>query len=163
MANDSQPIGFLPSILDRLIDPDSAGTLARTGYGLNEMIDAVRRDLEELLNTRRGQPVPPERYPELSRSVFSYGLPDLVTTPAATLQQREALARLLEQIVTLHEPRIRNVRATVTGDIDGKDRAIRFRLEGQLRVEPAPDVEFETVLELSSGHSQVKSQVNATQ
>lgn len=159
MSDTTQKVGFLPSLIDRLIDPDSAGTLARTGYGLEEMIDAVRRDLEELLNTRRGQQVPAERYAELSRSVFNYGLPDLVTTPAATLQQREALARLLEQIVTLYEPRIRDVRATVRGNVDGKDRAIKFRIEGKMRVEPAPDVEFETVLELSTGHSKVNSAI----
>ena len=47
------PQGLMPSILDRLIDPDSAGTDARRGYGLTQMLEVIRRDLEDLLNTRQ--------------------------------------------------------------------------------------------------------------
>ena len=43
----------MPSVLDRLIDPDSDGTAWQRGYGVEQMIDAVRRDLEDLLNTHR--------------------------------------------------------------------------------------------------------------
>ena len=45
--------GLMPSVLDRLIDAESAGTPTRQGYTLSQMEDAVRRDLEDLLNTRR--------------------------------------------------------------------------------------------------------------
>ena len=43
--------GLMPSLLDRLIDPDAEGTVGRHGYDLQQVIDAVRRDLEDLLNT----------------------------------------------------------------------------------------------------------------
>jgi len=48
---------LMPSVLDRLIDPDSAGTVARRGYGVKQMTDAVRRDLliEQLLKCRPSQ------------------------------------------------------------------------------------------------------------
>jgi type VI secretion system protein ImpF len=41
------------SILDRIIDPDSDGTASRPGCTVEQMIDSVRRDLEDLLNTHR--------------------------------------------------------------------------------------------------------------
>ena len=43
--------GLQPSILDRLIDPESAGTAIMTGYTIQKMYDAVLRDLEDLLNS----------------------------------------------------------------------------------------------------------------
>src|SRR5262249_42777188 len=46
-------LGLTPSILDRLIDPESAGTAIMTGYSAEKMYQAVLRDLEDLLNTRR--------------------------------------------------------------------------------------------------------------
>src|SRR5262245_50855738 len=45
--------GVTPSILDRLIDPESAGTEWRHGYGIDQLLEVVRRDLEDLLNTRQ--------------------------------------------------------------------------------------------------------------
>ena len=37
----------MPSIVDRLIDPASAGTDARRGYSLQQMLEMIRRDLED--------------------------------------------------------------------------------------------------------------------
>ena len=43
----------MPSLLDRLIDPEADGTTFKHGYSVQQMVAAVYRDLEELLNTRQ--------------------------------------------------------------------------------------------------------------
>src|SRR5262249_27140855 len=80
--------GLQPSLLDRLIDPESAGTAILIGYDERKMRDAVRRDLEELLNTRQTHVGLSPGYVELNRSILAYGLPDLVSLEAITAKQR---------------------------------------------------------------------------
>lgn len=156
MARIDPQTALMPSILDRLIDPDSGGTAWRRGYGVEEMMDAVRRDLEDLLNTRQAHGDLGEVFVETERSIFAYGLPDLTSLDALTPQQREAIGRLLEAVVLRFEPRLRDVRASLVEGGDDKQPTVRFRIDARLSVEPAPDVAFETILELMTGHSSVK-------
>jgi type VI secretion system protein ImpF len=146
----------MPSLLDRLIDADSGGTAWRRGYGVEQMTAAVLRDLEELLNTRQSQGQLPEGYSELLHSVFSYGLPELTSFEGITPQQRAQIGRVIEAVIAVHEPRLRDVRATLVDQGDGKDRIVRFRIDSRLCLEPAPDVAFDTVLELTSGRYTVQ-------
>jgi type VI secretion system protein ImpF len=156
MPPSSPQLGFQPSLIDRLIDPQSAGTAWRQGYGVAEMVETVRRDLEDLLNTRQSHQGLPEDFVETHQSIVGYGLPDLTAITALTPQQREEIGRLLEAVVTCFEPRLRDVRAHLVEPGDGKAATLRFRIDARLCVEPAPDVAFETILELTTGHSAVK-------
>src|ERR1700719_4273019 len=104
--NPQQPL--LPSVLDRLIDPDSAGTAARRGYGVKQMTDAVRRDLTELLNTRQSDQGVPAEFDQLLRSIFGFGLPDLTSVNAITPKDREEIGQVLEAAISLYEPRLKD-------------------------------------------------------
>lgn len=146
-----------PSILDRLIDPDSAGTSWRQGYSVEQMIDAVRRDLEDLLNTRRSSLGLPQGYPEVQRSPIAYGLPDLISLDAITIQERAEIGRVIEAVIAQFEPRLKDVKAVMLDPGDANDRSVRYRIDARLRLEPAPDVSFDTILELTTGHTAVKS------
>lgn len=156
MARVNPQTALMPSILDRLIDPESGGTAWRHGYGLADMATTVRRDLEDLLNTRQSYQGDPGVFAESERSILGYGLPDLMSLNTITPQQREEIGRLLEAIVQRYEPRLRDVRATLVDAGDSKNPTVCFRLDARLCVDPAPDVAFETILELMSGHSSVK-------
>ena len=156
MARVDSQTALMPSILDRLIDPASGGTAWQRGYGLQEMVDVVRRDLEDLLNTRQSHQALPEAFVETHRSILGYGLPDMTAIEALTSQQREEIGRLLEAVVTRFEPRLRDVRATLVDSGQSKQPTLRFRIDARLCVEPAPDVAFETILELTTGHSSVQ-------
>jgi type VI secretion system protein ImpF len=147
--------GIQPSILDRLIDPDSGGTAARRGYGVEQIRDALQRDLEELLNTRQSHVGLPAAFTETHRSIIGYGLPDLTSLAAATSQQREEIGRQIEGVLSYFEPRLKDVRAVLLDPIDSKERRVRFRIEARLAMEPAPEVAFDTILELSTGHYSV--------
>lgn len=156
MARVDPQTALMPSILDRLIDPASGGTAWRRGYGLQDMMDVVRRDLEDLLNTRQSHHRLAEDFVETQRSIIGYGMPDMTSIEALTSQQREEIARLLEDVVARFEPRLRDVRARLVDPDQVKQPALRFRIDARLCVEPAPDVAFETILELTTGHSSVQ-------
>ncbi len=156
MAREEPQEGLMPSVLDRLIDPESGGTSWRRGYGVEQMVDAVQRDLEELLNTRQSTAGIPADFVEVHRSVVAYGLPDLTSLNAITPQQREDIGRVIEAVVARFEPRLRDIRATMVDAGDGKERTVKFRIDARLRVDPAPEVAFDTILELTTGHYSVK-------
>ena len=64
---------LLPSILDRLIDPDSHGTADRPWYGVSQMLQAVRRDFGDLLNTHQTHQGLCDDLPQVRQSLFTYG------------------------------------------------------------------------------------------
>jgi type VI secretion system protein ImpF len=156
MPRTDLPPGFVPSLLDRLIDPEAGGTSWQRGYSVEEMTETIRRDLEDLLNTRRTDIDIPDDCTEVRRSLVAYGLPDLASVRADSAEQRTAIGRMLEGIIATFEPRLRNVRATLVDAGTNKDRSVKFRVEGRFRIDPAPEVVFDTVLELTGGRSTVQ-------
>jgi type VI secretion system protein ImpF len=146
---------LMPSLLDRLIDPDSDGSAARQGYGVEQMLQVVRRDLEDLLNTRQTNSGIPEVFVEVHQSIIGYGLPDLTTVTADSPAARAEIGRIVEGIVARFEPRLKDVKATMV-DSSETDRTVRFHIEARLNVDPAPEVGFETVLELMTGRLSVR-------
>lgn len=148
--------GLMPSILDRLIDQDSGGTAWRRGYGVEQMTDAVRRDLEDLLNTRQSHVGLAKDFAEIHRSIVAYGLPDLTSLNAFTPQQRRDIGRIIEGVVIRFEPRLKDVRAVMLDPGSSKERSIKFRIDAKLCVDPSPEVAFDTVLELTTGHYSVR-------
>jgi type VI secretion system protein ImpF len=149
--------GLMPSLLDRLIDPDTEGTAGRHGYDLQQIIDAVRRDLEELLNTHPSYTDIPEEWVELRQSVLQYGLPDLASVAVASHTEREDLGRIVETVIQRFEPRLREVKALLAESAEGEERHVRFHIAARLNVDPAPEVSFETVLELTTGHASIQA------
>lgn len=147
--------GLMPSLIDRLSDPDTGGTALTEGYSVAQMTQAVLRDLEELLNTRlTALDVPPDCKETLA-SIVTYGLPDFSSIPAGSSEQRAQIGRMLEAILMRYEPRLADVKATLVPDPRLLKRSVRFLLSARLRVDPAPEVAFDTILELTTGHSTI--------
>jgi type VI secretion system protein ImpF len=158
MPNEGTQPGALPSILDRLIDPSSGGTSARQGYSVEQLLEAVRRDLEDLLNTRQTVLDLPRDLKRTADSIHAYGMRDLTSFNVVTPEQREDVARAMEAAIARHEPRLRNIRATLlSSEDDLKQRRVRFRIEARVAVDPAPEVAFDTLLELSTGQTAVRT------
>ena len=151
MSRIDPTLALMPSLLDRLIDPESRGTSWRYGYSVDQITEAVRRDLEDLLNTRQTPAHLLADFPELRTSVFAYGLPDLTSLQAVTPQQRTEIGRLLERIIMTFEPRLEKVKAILLTGADDKLPTLRFRVDARLNMDPAPEVAFETTLELTTG------------
>ena len=145
---------LLPSMLDRLLDAESMGGRV-AGYDHKQMMDAVRGDLEELLNAKLTcQDLPPE-FEETAKSIVAFGLPDLSSIDASNKSARDGLARVVADTIRLFEPRLRNIRVLVADDKSKVLLSLRFKIEAELNVDPAPEVGFETVLELTTGRATV--------
>jgi type VI secretion system protein ImpF len=144
--------GLQPSILDRLIDPESAGTTIMTGYTVEKTYQAVLRDLEDLLNTLHVSHDVPAEFPHTRDSIVAYGLPDLASVEAISPDQRSAIGKAIKRAIERFEPRLKAVKVTLLKNEEDLVRAsVKFRIDARLTVDPAPDVAFDTILEMGSG------------
>jgi len=122
---------------------------------------AIRRDLENLLNTRCTPDLTPEGRPETRRSVYAYGVPDITEIGQNFLYEKDRLLAEVEKAVRVFEPRLSGVKVTILPATDSS-RVLRFVIEGMLRVDPAPErVVFDAALELTSGEYQLRGDASA--
>jgi len=151
MSQDSTRDVLLPSILNRLIDPDALGTSGRPWYGTEQLVSAVRRDVATLLNSRQTHQGLCDDYPQCARSLLAFGLPDPPSMEAHTSTQREAIARQIEHVVRQFEPRLSGVRISLLEPFDEREQAVHYLIEAQLQVGSGPDIAFEVILDLTTG------------
>jgi len=144
------------SALDRLIDLEPENRMENPlsrSQSVRLLKNAVRRDLEWLLNSRRIADAPDEGLKELNRSVYVYGLPDLSTLTMASTADRNRLVRQIVSCINLFEPRLMNVRLVMVETADAGKKDARLRIDAMLRMDPVPEpVSFDTVIELKSGN-----------
>ena len=140
-----------PSIFDRLIDhqPHNQTEIdPGRDHKLNELRQSVRRDLENLLNTRYRVVAPSDEYHEIEHSILNYGLPDLATVNISDVEKRKAFTHRLETILKTFEPRFKDVKISYIENKDQKDRTLRFRIDAMLYADPTPEIiVFDSVLE----------------
>jgi type VI secretion system protein ImpF len=157
----SQPTAkapLLPSILDRLIEPrdNEAADITLRGQSVRELEEAVRRDLQELLNTRR---TAIDGYPEdseLAQSLYTFGLPELSSYNPTVPEQQRTLKEIIERTIRTFEPRLTDVHVTTIQADAASGRGLRMSIEALLRVNPAPlPVTFDTVVKSGTGEWQV--------
>lgn len=148
-ATSRQPLQV--SILDRLLDEDPGVTSEPLPYPaqqLRTLHQAVRRDLENLLNTRQRCASWSPELSELERSLVNYGLPDFTALNLASGEGREAFRRLIETAIRRHEPRFKTVNVRLLENVEPLDRTLRFRIDALLHAEPAPEpIVFDSILE----------------
>lgn len=109
------------------------------------LADSIRHALVRLLGSRADRPV--ESYLAGPRLVTSYGVPGTVDFTAASLSDRQTMARCLEAAIASYEPRLSDVsialeptrdrlrpleaRLTATVTLMGYQRAVVFLLNGR--------------------------------
>jgi type VI secretion system protein ImpF len=151
MPRTDNEVRITPSVLDRLLDyePDkSSEQAASRSKSLRDLKDAVRRDLEWLLNSRRTIVDIPEDLTELQSSVAVFGLPDFTGVGAKSPSDQTRLRYSIERAVKIFEPRLERVVVSVV-PAEGSERSLRFQIDGMLKVDPAPEpVTFDTLLQL---------------
>ncbi len=154
MAKIDTDVNIVPSILDRLLDenPDvSKEPVTSRVQGFRSYERAVARDLEALLNSRQEtlEELPSE-FVEVSRSLITYGLPDLTSLSLLSQDDRNRIRRAVEESISAFEPRLQRVRVSLEAPRE-QDRGLRFRIDALLRVEPTPEpVTFDAVLHLNT-------------
>ena len=160
--NVNQPLR--PSLLDQLIDSDPqvrVETPRTPAQVLRELKRSVRRDIEDLLNTRwRNTEIPPE-LSRLEDSLINYGIPDFTAADMDAARNPDVLLFAIADCLRRFEPRLRNVRLQQVEPGETVSRTFLFRIEGTLCVEPLEefvryDSSFETTtctIQLAGGGS----------
>lgn len=128
-----------PSIVERL----RGGGGVRSDTDLRVDIDALRAEvlehLQSLLNTRLADLDGLERFPEASRSLLGYGVPDLSSFFHGSQEDMQRLVRAIERAIRTYEPRLdpQTVRVERVRD-GGGDPGLkaRLRVQGVLRIHP---------------------------
>ncbi|MGB2671780.1 MAG: type VI secretion system baseplate subunit TssE [Candidatus Acidiferrum sp.] len=151
-------------LLDRLLDDEpkikSEAPMTRS-VSLARLKTAVRRDLENLLNTRRTPDYIPEGSVEILRSVYYYGLPDITSMPANFLYEQTKLLQAIETAVKTFEARLDGVRVSLV-PVAGQSRVLRFVIDGMLRIDPLPEhVVYDASIELTSLEVQISGEDRA--
>jgi len=149
------------SVFDRLIDYEprnSRETAPRHSQSVRQLKEAIRRDLEWLLNTRLIAVPPSTRLRELNRSVYMYGLPDFSAYSLSNPEDQNRLIRHLQTVVKMFEPRLARVKVVPLEISGANTRILRFRIDALLLMAPAPEhISFDTTLQLTSGEYEVAS------
>jgi len=139
------------SILDRLLDNDPNNNVEvdpDQHQKLKDLRNSVRRDLENLLNTRFRMLEPDNQYKELQKSLLNYGLPDLATVNIADKDKRKEFIQELEMTLIEFEPRFKTVKVVYMENSESSDRTLKFRIDATLYADPAPEaVVFDSTLE----------------
>lgn len=147
------------SFLDRLIDLDpkaAADQPPSRARSIRQLKASLRRDLEWLLNSRRRPDAAGKEFRELEKSLFNYGLEDVTAMSWVSYKDRVSLTKMIEQAVSVFEPRISRIKVVSLDSTQGAKHVLRFQIEGLLEMDPAPElITFDTVLQLSSGEYQV--------
>jgi type VI secretion system protein ImpF len=154
MSRVDNEIRVSQSVLDRLIDLEprmSTEPPKSRSQSLAELKQAVRRDLEWLLNTRYFYDRGDGGLEETQKSVAFYGLPDFTGLSAKSHIEQARMTKAIETAIRDFEPRFTNLKVTLE-PISNVDRMFKFRIEASLDIEPAPEpVTFDTILQMGSG------------
>lgn len=153
-----QPL--IPSILDRLLDdhPEENAEAPRSrNQVLRELKYSVRRDLEDLLNTKTRAVPWPAHLAELKQSLVNYGIPDFTSANMASPKEREEFCRVLQVVIRQNDPRLKGVRVSLLENDEPLDRTLRFRINAMLQADPAPEpIVFDSAVRPVTGDVEIK-------
>ena len=138
--------GFTPGLFDRLL----GGPGAPVRLSLEQLKDAVARDLEDLLNTRAAFPQELLRaFPECTRSILNYGLIDFAGMCLSSTEDRATICASLKAAIERHEPRLRDVQARLERE-PGAINRVSFAISARLVASGSEVVCFDAVLQPST-------------
>ena len=139
------------SVLDRLIDGggDDGQPRAR-GQSLRDLRQAIRRDLEALLNGRQRCRSWDADLTELDTSLVNFGIPDFTAGSFESQHRIEGLRRAIETAIRRFEPRFESVFVELT-DQEAVDRSFHIRINAMMHADPEPvQIVLDSLLESST-------------
>lgn len=150
MSN-KQPV--LISLLDKLIDeaPEQLTERPPTpSKQLSMLYESVRRDLENLLNTRQRSLSWPKELSEISASLYAYGVPDFMNYYTEDQVALTVFCQAITDLIKQFEPRFKEVNVTIIQNAN-HSQLLRLRIDGLLYAEPQPEpIVLDSVLEPES-------------
>ena len=147
------------SLLDRLIDEEphrQQDDPVTKNQLVRRIRDSIRRDVEDLLNTKYRCVEWPPQFEELDDSLLNYGLPDFTAAGFNAVNEPEILLESIRAALRRFEPRLKQVKVTRDSKKDFSDRSVRFRIVATLIIESLEqEVRFDSVMESASGQFEV--------
>jgi len=151
-----------PSLLDRLTDdePDKLEeSRDKRVISATRLRDCVTRDVSWLLNcVSLDVDVNLDDYPEVTRSVLNFGIPDLTGASLSGINS-ETLQRQIKDAILAFEPRLtaNTLRVSVNADHKRMDRqALMFNIESEMWAQPIPlNLFLKTEVDLETGSFKV--------
>lgn len=147
------------SLLDRLVDmhpTDATDPNVSFSESMAQLREAVRRDLEALLNTRRAALDWPSQLRDLDRSVVSYGVGDVAGQHVADAVEREKFRASVETAIRAFEPRFQSFSVLLEEGTDDVNRRLGLRIEAMMHADPVPQsLIFNSLVEPSTQHFKV--------
>jgi type VI secretion system protein ImpF len=141
-------------LLDRLMDAQPEQARDRPlapASTVAELRNAVRRDVEALLNARRPWRSVPDRFAALRVSPLGYGIPDFTAGAFNDKLQQESLRAEIETTIRRFEPRLAHVQVELTDEPSPLTATLTLRISALLRVDPEPEhVVFDTMLDTTT-------------
>jgi type VI secretion system protein ImpF len=145
------------SILDRLNDDDDVGILGGRTSDINFVRQAVLRDVENLMNTRRNIIVPSESFGYLSDSLYVYGLDDFVSKNPKSPEVRKALKSSIEKTIARFEPRLIHIEVGFNPD-EGNEQNLCFTVKATLYADPVHEpISFDTWFSVNRGEYKINN------
>ncbi|TDP46907.1 type VI secretion system baseplate subunit TssE [Zavarzinia compransoris] len=139
------------SLLDRLVDAGGGDGQPRSrGASLRDLKQAIRRDLETLLNARQRCRSWSSDLTELDTSLVNFGIPDFTAGSFESHHRLESLRRAIEISIRRFEPRFESVYVEIT-DQEAVDRSFHIRISAMMHAEPEPEqIVLDSLLESST-------------
>ncbi len=120
---------------------------------IKELKGVVARDLETMLNTHREALFNiTDGYPEASRSLVTYGMPDFSSFDTRNPYDRNRGSTIIKKLIDDFEPRLKDVSVVVELKQSHEHvQNLHFRFDALLKVHPAQEqVVFDAVLMLAT-------------
>jgi type VI secretion system protein ImpF len=145
------------SILDRLNDNDDIGILGGRTSDIGFVRQAVLRDVENLLNTRRNIIVPSKSFGYLNDSLYVYGLDDFVSKNPKSPDVRKALKNSIEKTIARFEPRLIHTEVRFNHE-EGNEQNLCFTVQATLYAHPVHEpIAFDTWFSVNRGEYKINN------
>ncbi len=155
-----------PFLLDRLTDDEPHVTQEsreRRVFSPRQVQASILRDLGWLLNAKAPRPEDGlGEFPEVSKSVLNYGIPELSGSSAASLDVFR-VETMLTQALLNFEPRLvpRTLAVHLRADDAIPGNIVGFEIKGEIAANPLPDPLFiQTELDLETGQYVLKDRAH---
>lgn len=153
MAKEKQHLQL--SIFDRLRRDLTPGTFGEAVNDVDIVRQAVLRDVENLLNTRRCIVQPPESYGYLENSMYTYGVEDFTAKNPKSPQVHQALKGTILETINRFEPRLKNLFVAFRSE-EGNNQNLCFAVQATLYADPIQEpITFDTWFSAGRGEYKI--------
>lgn len=127
------PYGFKTALFERLLADSEQN---ERGISLQKLRESVASDLEDLLNSRMSLlDGVIDDFPLVKQSVMQFGIIDFVGLSTANPTDRDKICQSIEQSITAHEPRLKQIKVTMLSDGHNMG-ALSLSVQAYLNIQP---------------------------